>query len=166
MLDRDLAPGSGIRAIVAGMHEALPHSTGAEHAMDDWDLGERTGDLVYTWFYDAQAAGKHVYLIASHSHYYSPNIYNTYFWKQYSNRVVPGLIIGLAGAYRYALPKTAAQGARTHIYGFVQGVVHADGEIDFTLHELSEDDLKQYRWPNATVDAIHQCYVDNGDPVQ
>ena len=166
VLDRDLAPGSGIRAIVAGMHEALPHSTGAEHAMDDWDLGERTGDLVYTWFYDAQAAGKHVYLIASHSHYYSPNIYNTLFWKQYSNRVVPGLIIGLAGAYRYALPKTATQGARTHIYGFVQGVVHADGEIDFTLRELSEDDLKQNRWPKASVDAIHECFVDNGDPVQ
>ena len=72
VLDRDLAPDSGIHAIVAGMHEALPHSKGAEHAMDDWEQGERTGDLVYTWFYDAQAAGKHVYLIASHSHYYSP----------------------------------------------------------------------------------------------
>ena len=65
---------------------------------------------MYTWFYDAQAAGKHVYLIASHSHYYSPNIFNTPYWKQHSNRVVPGLIIGLAGAYRYALPKTAAKG--------------------------------------------------------
>ena len=31
---------------MAGMHEALPHSTGAEHAMDDWDLGMRTGELV------------------------------------------------------------------------------------------------------------------------
>jgi hypothetical protein len=163
VLDRDLAPDSGIRAIVAGMHEALPHSTGAEHAMDDWDLGERTGDKVYTWFYDAQAAGKYVYLIASHSHYYSPNIFDTAYWKQYSNRVVPGLIIGLAGAHRYALPKTAEKGAKTHIYGFLQGQVQADGQIDFKLHELSEDDLVKSRWPNAPLAAIHECVVGNAD---
>lgn len=163
VLDHDLAPNSGIRAIVAGMHEALPHSTGAEHAMDDWYLGERTGELVYTWFYDAQAAGKHVYLIASHSHYYSPNIYNTPFWKQYSNQVVPGLIIGTAGAHRYPLPKTADRTARTHIYGYVQGAAQADGTIDFSLHELSEEDLLHSRWPEAPLGAIHECFVGNGD---
>jgi hypothetical protein len=163
VLDHDLAPGSGIRAIVAGMHEALPHSRGSEHAMDDWDLGERTGDLVYTWFYDAQAAGKHVYLFASHSHYYSPNVFNTPYWKQHANHVVPGIIIGSAGAQRYPLPRTADKAAKSHIYGFVQGVVHPDGQIDFTLHELSEDDLKQYRWPNAPLDAIHECFVNNAE---
>jgi hypothetical protein len=164
VLDHDLAPNSGIRAIVAGMHEALPHSTGSEHAMDDWSVGEQTGDLVYTWFYDAQAAGKHVYLIGSHSHYYSPNIFNTAYWKQHSSQVVPGLIIGAAGAHRYQLPKTAEKGSRTHIYGFVQGAVHGDGTIDFTLRELSEDDLKKARWANAPLDAIHECFVNNADP--
>jgi len=163
VLDHDLAPGSGIKTIVAGGHEALPHSTGSEHAMDDWDLGERTGDLVYTWFYDAQAAGKHVYLIASHSHYYSPDVFDTPYWKQHSNTVVSGLIIGSAGAHRYALPKTARKGAKTMIYGFVQGTVHSDGSIDFAPKELSEQDLVQARWPNAPVDAIHECYVHNGD---
>ena len=163
ILDHDLALDSGIRTIVAGMHEALPHSTGAEHAMDDWELGERTGDKVYEWLYGAQAAGKHVYLIASHSHYYSPDIFNTPYWRQFSNHVVPGLIIGTAGAHRYALPKTAEKGARTHIYGYVEGVVHADGQIDFKLRELSEEDLKQSRWPNAPLDAIHECYVNNAD---
>ena len=163
VLDRDMAPGSGIRAIVAGMHEALPHSRGSEHAMDDWELGEMSGDLVYTWFYDAQAAGKHVYVFASHSHYYSPNVFDTPYWKQHTNRVVPGIIIGSAGARRYALPKTAENSAKTHIYGYVQGHVHADGQIDFTLHELSEDDLVKNRWPNAPQDAIHECYVNNAD---
>ncbi len=166
VLDHDLAPNSGIRAIVAGMHEALPHSTGSEHAMDDWNLGEHTGELVYTWFYDAQAAGKHVYLIASHSHYYSPNIFDTAYWKQHSNQVVPGFIIGAAGAHRYQLPKNADKSARTHIYGFVQGAVQADGVIDFALRELSEDDLKQSRWTNAPVDAIHECFVNNADPAR
>jgi hypothetical protein len=166
VLDHDLAANSGIRAIVVGMHEALPHSTGSEHAMDDWDNGEHTGNLVYTWLYDAQAAGKHVYLIASHSHYYSPNIFNTPYWKQYSNQVVPGFIVGTAGAHRYALPKTAQEGARSHVYGFLQGAVQADGSISFDLHELSEDDLKQARWPNAPLEAIHDCFVSNADPAQ
>ena len=162
VLDRDLDPHSGIRGIVAGMHEALPHSTGAEHAMDDWEQGERTGDLVYTWFYDAQAAGKHVYLIASHSHYYSPDIFNTPYWKERSKTIVPGWIIGAAGAHRYALPRGANKAAKTHIYGYLQGTVH-DGSIEFSLHELSENDLIQFKWPNAPLDAIHECYVHNAD---
>jgi len=163
VLDQDVAPGSGIKAIVAGAHEALPHSTGSEHAMDDWEQGERTGDMVYHWFYDAQAAGKHVYLIASHSHYYSPDIYNTSYWKQHSSKVVPGMIIGSAGAHRYALPKTAKKGAKTMIYGYVQGTVHADGAIDFELKELSEQDLMNAKWPEAPTAAIHECYIHNGD---
>jgi hypothetical protein len=163
VLDRDLEPHSGIRTIVAGMHEALPHSTGSEHAMDDWDLGQKTGELVYTWFYDAQSAGKHVYLIASHSHYYSPNIYNTPYWRERSNKVVPGWIIGTAGAHRYQLPRGADKTAKTHMYGFLRGTVHADGTIDFALHQLSENDLVRHRWPNAPLSAIHECYVHNAD---
>lgn len=163
VLDRDLVPNSGIRTIVAGMHEALPNSTGSEHAMDDWTLGQRTGELVYSWFYYAQAAGKHVYLIASHSHYYSPDIFDTPYWRERWKAVVPGMIIGSAGAHRYRLPRDAKPGAKTHIYGFVQGTVHPDGAIEFSLHELSEDDLVKAKWPNAPLDAIHQCYVDNAD---
>ena len=163
VLDHDLKPGSGITTIIAGMHEALPHSTGSEHAMDDWDRGEQTGELVYTWMYDAQAAGKHVYLIASHSHYYSPDIYDTAYWKQHSKSVVPGMIIGTAGAHRYALPKDAKKGAKTMIYGYVQATVHSDGAIDFTLHELTEQDLVNAKWPNAPDDAIHECFIHNGD---
>ncbi len=163
VLDRDLDPHSGVRAIVAGMHEALPHSTGSEHAMDDWDRGVRTGELVYRWFYDAQAAGKHVYIIASHSHYYSPNVYNTGYWKEHSNRVVPGWIMGAAGARRYQLPRSADKTAKTDIYGFLRGTVHSDGDIDFTLQELSEADLDQVKWKEAPAEAVHWCFAQNHD---
>jgi len=163
VLDRDLDPHSGVRAIVAGMHEALPHSTGSEHAMDDWDLGVRTGELVYHWLYDAQAAGKHVYIIASHSHYFSPNVFNTGYWKEHSSKVVPGWIIGAAGAHRYRLPNQADPAAKTNIYGFLRGTVQADGTIDFGLVELSEADLDNAKWPNAPDAAIHECYVHNHD---
>ena len=163
VLDRDLAANSGVRTIVAGMHESLPHSTSSGHAMDDWDLGVRTGELVYTWLYDAQAAGKHVYIISSHSHFYSPDIYDTPFWKQRSSTVVPGVIIGSAGARRYQLPKEAKKGSKTHVYGYLQATVQPDGSISFALHELSENDLTQNKWPNAPLDAIHECYIHNSE---
>jgi hypothetical protein len=163
VIDRDLAPQSGIRTIVTGSHEALPHSTSSDHGMDDWDLGMRTGELVYNWLYDAQAAGKHVYIIASHSHFYSPNIFSTPYWKQRSGTVVPGWIIGSAGAHRYQLSREADKASRTNIYGYMQGTVHADGSIDFALHELSENDLVESKWPNAPLDAIHECYIHNTD---
>jgi hypothetical protein len=163
VLDHDLAPNSGVRAIVAGMHEALPHSISSDHGMDDWDLGIRTGELVYTWLFDAQAAGKHVYILASHSHYYSPNIFDTPYWKEHSSRVVPGTIIGSAGAHRYRLPRDADKASRTNVYGYLQGTVHADGAIDFVLHELSEADLVAAKWPIAPPDAIHECFIHNSD---
>lgn len=161
VIDRDLAPHSGIRTIVAGMHEALPHSTGSEHAMDDWAQGRETGEEVYTWFHQAQAAGKHVYLIASHSHYYSPDIYNTPYWVEHLGTPVPAWIIGSAGARRYKLPPDAHAGAKTHIYGYMRGTVRGDGTITWTLHELSEQDMLRVRWPEAPPAAIHECYVGN-----
>lgn len=163
VLDRDLDPKSGIRSIVAGMHEALPHSTGSNHAMDDWELGLRTGELVYTWLYDARAAGKHVYVIASHSHYYSPDVFNTPYWRERTKTIVPGIIVGTAGAQRYALPKEAPPGSKTHVYGYVQGTVHPDGKIDLVLHELNEADLVHSKWPNAPLDAIHECFIHNSE---
>ena len=162
VLDRDLASNSGIRTIVAGMHEALPHSTSSNHAMDDWELGLRTGEQVYSWFVAAQAAGRHVYLIASHSHYYAPNIFNTPFLKQ-QNKVLPGWIIGLAGAHRYKLPPVTDKASRTNIYGYMQGNVQTDGSIGFSLRELTENDLVQSKWPNAPLAAIHECFIHNSD---
>jgi hypothetical protein len=163
VLDRDLAPNSSIRSIVVGMHEVLPHSTSSEHGMDDWDLGIRTGELVYTWLFDAQATGKHVYVLASHSHYYAPNIFNSPYWKQHTSNVLPGIIIGSAGAHRYQLPKTADKASKTNIYGYLQGTVQVDGSINFALHELSEDDLIASKWPNAPPSAIHDCFIHNSD---
>jgi len=77
--------------------------------------------------------------------------------------VVPGIIIGSAGAHRYKLPKGADKGSKTDIYGYLQGTVHGDGSIAFVLHELSEADLVAAKWPTAPLDAIHECYVGNSD---
>jgi hypothetical protein len=101
--------------------------------------------------------------LASHSHYYSPNIFDTPYWKEHSSRVVPGTIIGSAGAHRYRLPRDADKASRTNVYGYLQGTVHADGAIDFVLHELSEADLVAAKWPIAPPDAIHECFIHNSD---
>ena len=47
-------------------------------------------------------AHKHVYVFASHSHFYMEDIYRTDAWK---GKVLPGWIVGTAGAQRYVLPK-------------------------------------------------------------
>jgi hypothetical protein len=162
VLDRDLAAGSGVKTMIAGMHEALPQSTSSNHAMDDWPLGIQTGERVYRWFAAAQAKGKHVYLLASHSHYYSPAIYDTPAWRK-EGLVVPGVIIGAAGAHRYALPATAAPGSKTHVYGYLLATVHGDGTMEFALKEISEEEMVKHKWPEAPLPAIHECFVDNSD---
>ena len=63
-------------------------------------------------------------------------------------------------------PGGANKAAKTNIYGYLQGTVHADGTIDFALHELSENDLVQSKWPNAPLDAIHECFIHNSDAAE
>jgi hypothetical protein len=77
--------------------------------------------------------------------------------------VIPGWIIGIAGAHRYKLPEDSGKGSLTSIYCYMQGTVTADGSIAFALHQLTEDDLVQHRWPNAPLDVIHECYIHNTD---
>lgn len=163
VLDRDLAAGSGVKTIIAGMHEALPNSTSSNHAMDDsGGHGTESGEKAYRWFAAAQAAGKHVYLLASHSHFYSPDIYNSPEWRK-AGIVVPGVIIGSAGAHRYLLPKTVDPRSKTHIYGYLQATVHGDGTIDFALKEISEKEMVEHKWPNAPAATVHECFVGNSD---
>ena len=76
---------------------------------------------------------------------------------------MPGWIIGTAGAHRYKLSNEADKGSLTDIYGYMQGTVQSDGSIDFALHQISEDDLVRSKWPNARLDAIHECYIHNSD---
>jgi hypothetical protein len=92
-----------IRAIVVAMHAALPGSTGSSHAMDDTCRGRRSGQTVYDMLYKAQRLGeapekrKRVYVLASHSHDFQENIFE----KGHRGKVLPGWIIGTAGAAQH-----------------------------------------------------------------
>ncbi len=60
-----------VRAMVVGMHAALPDSVAFGHSMSDWAQGVESGRRVYTDLLDfKKKTKKTVYLLASHSHFY------------------------------------------------------------------------------------------------
>ena len=134
-----------VRTVVVGMHEALPHSLADHHSMCSSNDGILSGEKVYRKLVEAHKRGKHVYVLASHSHYYLENLYATKYWQdpRHGGVVLPGWIVGTAGAVRYPLPAEVAPGpgARSHVYGYLSGRVGADGDIAFTYHELTRADI-------------------------
>src|SRR6202043_163205 len=126
-----------VTTIVAGMHEALPDSIASVHSMSDFPVATDSGRQVYADLLRAQNQGrKHVYVLASHSHFFMDGIFNTDFWKQHGG-VLPGWIVGTAGAVRYALPPNSsdAHGALVNVYGSLLGTVQPNGEINFQFEQ-------------------------------
>jgi hypothetical protein len=159
VIDRDEKL-SQIRAIVVGMHEALPGSLGESHSMSDSAQGDRSGREVYEALLHAQnSAHKHVYVFASHSHFFLEDVYRTDAWR---GKVLPGWIVGTAGAVRYTLPPGVKTGpkAKTNVYGFLAGTVSRDGEISASFQQLSLEDLKRAN-PGTPEPLVRWCYEHN-----
>lgn len=153
-----------IRTIVAGMHEALPESISAGHSMNQSEpAAVEAGRRVYTDLLEAQnAAHKHVYVLASHSHYFMQGIFNTDYWREHGG-VLPGWIVGTAGARRYPLPAGAPPkpAAETNVYGYLLATAKPSGEIAFAFREMKEADV-----PAAVVgvyapEFVHWCFAEN-----
>lgn len=163
LLKRDQV-NSSVRAIVAGMHEALPESISKNHSMNQSLVGDTSGHTVYGWLLDFKKSGKPVYVLASHSHYYMEGIFNTEYWRVHGG-VLPGWIIGTAGAERYSLPPDAneAKAAKTHVYGYLLGTVTSSktDPIHFEFHELKESDLPADVVTRFSEALVHECWVDN-----
>ena len=162
VLAKDVAD-PGVTTIVTGMHKALPESISADHSMNESPTGTESGRRVYADLLRAQNdAHKHVYVLASHSHYFMDGIFNTEYWKEHGG-VLPGWIVGTAGAVRYPLPPGTANahGALQNIYGSLLGIVQPDGEITFEFEQLQESDV-----PNAVTarygkEFVHWCFAEN-----
>lgn len=161
LLGRDSA-NPWIRAIVVGMHAALPDSLASSHSMSDWALGEQSGRRVYADLLKAQSEGKRVYVIASHSHFYLSGVFETTYWHSHGG-VLPGWIIGTTGAIRYALPagSEAAREAKTHVYGFLTGTANSDGLVDFQFHEIRRPDVPPDVVRRFTPALVDDCFVGN-----
>jgi hypothetical protein len=152
-----------VRTVVVGMHQALPESISANHSMDQSADGVQSGRLVYLDLLKARnEAHKHVYVLASHSHYFMDGIFNTDYWRA-NGGVLPGWIIGTAGAVRYALPKesTGAHAAETNVYGFLLAEAKLSGDIQFTFKRLQESDVPATVLDRYKSEFVHWCFAEN-----
>jgi len=155
-----------VRAVVVGMHEALPGSFAHKHSMDDELIEKATGREAYALLLGLRAS-KPVYLLASHSHFVMEGIFDTPYWHQHGG-VLPGWIIGTAGAVRYALPPDLPQGrlARSHVYGYLLATVQPRGANDrdpihFEFHEVDRAAVPPVVITRFGESLIRQCYEEN-----
>lgn len=156
---------SAIKSVVVGMHAALPNSLAAGHSMNNWKVGEASGDRVYTDLLDFhKQTKKNVYILASHSHFYMKGVFDSDYWKSHGG-VLPGWIVGTAGAHRYKLPPEAhkAAEAKTDVYGFLLATAHDDGSIDFKFKEIKESEIAPDVVKRFGAPLVHECFIGNSD---
>ena len=148
-----------VTTIVVGMHEALPGSISADHSMNQ-AKDQSNGAHVYERLLEAQAKyQKHVYALASHSHYYMAGIFNTL----PPEKRIPGWIIGGAGAVRYPQPPQSdlADDAKFNDYGYAVASVQSDGSVVFKFNELQKGDLKSAAGDRFSQDLVDLCFDRN-----
>jgi len=119
---------------------------------------------VYADLLKLRQAGKHVYILASHSHFFMSGIFDSDYWRAHGG-VLPGWIVGTAGAMRYQLPPTAdrAKEARTKTYGYLLGSVRPDGSIDFTFQEVKRGDIPGSVSQRFSPEFVDVCFNQNVD---
>jgi hypothetical protein len=93
-----------VKLLVVGMHASLPDSYTFDHSMNQGSDKGASGRTIYKRLLDFRKnSGKPVHVFSSHSHYYLTNIYNTGAWQS-NGGVLPGWLIGTAGAQHYSIP--------------------------------------------------------------
>jgi hypothetical protein len=132
-----------VSTVVVGMHKSLPDSISNWHSMAESEAGTLSGRCAYKSLAKLQREGhKRVYVLASHSHFYMPDIYNTAFWRSSQtaqHTILPGWIVGTAGAIRYRLPQGSLGAAKTDVYGYLLATINAGGvpgAIDFEFKQI------------------------------
>jgi hypothetical protein len=152
-----------VKGLLVGSHATLPNSSGRSHAMDEWPIGVSTGTQVYKMLLDfRKSTGKPVTLVSSHQHMYIPDVYNTPYWRE-NGGVLPGWIVGTAGAHRYKLPAEAPSGARTGVYGYLLGTADASGHVNLEFREIREGDVPANVAQRYKSGFVHWCFANNRD---
>lgn len=152
-----------VRAIVVGMHAALPDSLASGHSMNDFPVSEQTGRKVYADLLKLQRdTQKSVYILASHSHFFMADVFDTETARR-NGAVLPGWIIGTAGATRYALPPGVKQSsaAMTDVYGYLLGTVLGNGSVSFRFEEIKREDVPIAVSSLYSKEALHFCFDEN-----
>jgi hypothetical protein len=150
-----------ITTIVAGMHKALPDGYNTQHSMNESIRSAVTGRRVYADLLKARDEGhKRVYVLASHQHFYMEDAYDTPYWKEHGG-VLPGWVIGTAGAVRYTLPIPSPRGAKTNVYGSLLATVQPGGEIKFEFKNVDESDTPAVVTARYGKEFVKWCFVNN-----
>lgn len=169
---------ANILSVVVGMHRALPNSLACGHSMNgdittpaeiatkSLNSGRRAYQDLWRWHSET---GKHVYVLASHSHFYIERIFETAYWQSTEMKdrgVLPGWIVGTAGAKRYSLPEGLPKDihAETFVSGYLLGTVGPDGEIKFDFHEVTQDDVPKALYNQFDTNFVQACFLENKSP--
>jgi hypothetical protein len=158
------AKDSAVRTVVLGMHAALPDSLSAGHSMNDSVQEQSSGRSVYAQLLAfRKSTQKNVYVLASHSHFVMNNIYAT---ACHAGEVLPGWIVGSAGAVRYRLPADhgAATIAMTDVYGYLLATVAPDGSMTFEFKEVKEADVPAGVVTEFSREQVNWCFAQNKSP--
>ncbi len=161
MVLANVAKNASVRTVVLGMHAALPDSSSAGHSMNDSAQEQASGRKVYAQLSAfRKTTGKNVYVLASHSHFVMNNIYDTACHK---DDVLPGWIMGSAGAVRYRLPPDSgiSRIARTDIYGYLLATVAGDGTITFQFKDINESDIPASVINEFSREQVDWCFAQN-----
>ena len=91
-------------------------------------------------------------------------IFNTDYWRTHGG-VLPGWIVGTAGAVRYPLPQNwkDAGAAETNVYGYLVGTVQSDGTVRFTFEKLNESDIPASIVNRFAPQFVHWCFSENSE---
>ena len=177
-----------VHAIVVGMHRALPNSLACGHSMngdpsssaEDNLKSLTSGRRTYENLWDFQrTTRKPVYVLASHSHLYMEDIFNTAYWnnknegdktilekgKEKEGRTLKGWLVGTAGAKRYRLPDNLPPDtpAISYAYGYLLATVSPDGTIQFEFKQITEDDVPTNVWGKFSRKFVDSCFLANRD---
>jgi hypothetical protein len=164
-----------IFTVVVGMHRALPNSfacahsmngdlkTPAETAKQSLESGRKAYRDLLNW---QKRSHKRVYVLQSHSHFFMERIFETPYWQnsQMPDRgVLPGWIVGTAGAKRYPLPENIPAGIRaeTGVAGYLLATVSAGGEIQFEFQEVTPVDVPPALHAEFNDKFIKFCFAEN-----
>jgi len=150
-----------VRSVVVGMHAALPGSSSAGHSMDSSAQGQASGRKVYDRLSAfRKATNKNVYLVASHSHFVMNDVFNTACHK---DDVLPGWIMGSAGAVRYRLPADRELSTidKTDVYGYLLGTVAPDGSITFQFREVKQSNIPTGVVKEFSEEQVQWCFEQN-----
>jgi hypothetical protein len=165
VLARDTAD-AGVHTVVVGMHDALPDSISTGHGMNESAQMERSGRRVYTSLLAFRSkTKKHVYVLASHSHFLIEDVYNNACHST-PDTLLPGWIVGTAGAVRYRLPPNLghAKQAKTDVYGYLLGTVQSSGEIQFMFKEVKPTDIPTEVSERYGAKQVLACFEENKSP--